>query len=453
MSKMKVMTHKKGFRVFYKRMKVNKAVLVNFCFNAGFYNDIKLGLAHFAEHAVAFGSEEYPGKKFRDFVDKFPSENFVTNPEHVFFWVYSSVKDLEEIFKVYSNVIFNVQLKEEDFENERKVIIQEITHTKADIYKDSFVHMARELICDERVKFIARGLGTEESVRQITIADVQNFYDTYFKAENLNVVVVGNVSKRKLNKYIETYLVPNAKTGFEKTPVKFPNLHWTKPNISIAPSSENEKSRITIMFKVDDFDVQNFYNLRFQNVLNECVDLFARDFFRIKNGLTYHASCYLSYFSKQPYFFINVFCNKSKVNDVLNVMPEFIKFLKNSPISQEKKDDVFECVEKREDIAMPHPRNYERTYNVYDMYGRYMKKSESNKIMKKLKKLPVEEFNQFLAKVVSTKPKILIEGNLKPEEVQTYSEFQRKLSKALKKTDKKLDASANKKGSVKNKKV
>ena len=92
------------------------------------------GLAHFYEHMVFKGTQEYPTKKDLALaVDKIGAEyNGATSQEYTFYYVKGAAKDLDVGLNVVSQLLIYPLLEQREIEVERGVILEEL-HMYEDI--------------------------------------------------------------------------------------------------------------------------------------------------------------------------------------------------------------------------------------------------------------------------------------------------------------------------------
>ena len=84
------------------------------------------GISHALEHMMFKGTEKFPGSKFSDQVEKFGgSENAFTSRDYTAYYQTVPKSFLEDVIKMESDRMKNLQLKKSDFIKEIEVIKEE----------------------------------------------------------------------------------------------------------------------------------------------------------------------------------------------------------------------------------------------------------------------------------------------------------------------------------------
>lgn len=157
------------------------------------YEDEKVGgISHFLEHMVFKGTEKYPtAQDVASTVDAIGAEfNAFTSKEYTGYYVKSASKDIDVALDVVSDMLLTPQLREDDLEREKGVIIEEINMYEdtpmrhiGDVFEGMFYAgspLGREVI------------GTRESVRGVHRQDFINHMEKWYGLANVTVMVVGD---------------------------------------------------------------------------------------------------------------------------------------------------------------------------------------------------------------------------------------------------------------------
>ena len=439
MSKIKLIKHKSGLKIFYKKLSINNGVFVKFSFNAGSYNNKnKPGLAHLLEHCFSFGNDKYSREEFRNFRFSLTNSNFYTSRKDMVFWGYFYKHEIDKFFDIYMSVIGNLKLKNEYFLNEKKVVKQEITYNNNALIRRLTLAMESELIEDKLVKrgIADGGLGNVEDINRLVLKDLKEFYKKYFKLSNMNLVCVGNISKHKLLKLVKKYVVKNiSNEKMNVKPVINPKLVWDKSNLILMSSDVKDQSRVRLLFKINSLDTSNFMHHKIANLIEEDTQKIAFNIFRTQHGLCYSCDCGIFYYTNQFFFFVDVTCHENQVVEVLNCMPELMDTLRDFNMTEERKKEIIDYFYKIRETSVPHPRNFEEIDVFYDKYGFFITKKMEKTNRKLLLKMPVEEINKILHDILKTQPKLFIISNIDKSKLPNFQDFLQSLYNTDNKTN------------------
>jgi predicted Zn-dependent peptidase len=186
----------------------------------------KEGIAHFFEHIVFKGTQKYPtALDLSSAVDAIGAEfNAFTSKEYTGYYVKSASKHLETSLDVLSDMLLQAEIRQEDVDREKGVIIEEIN-----MYRDNpMAHVANLF---DQLFFADRGLkhdiiGSKETVSSITSGDFEHFLSEWYSLENMVLVLAGDAE-----------VVANQKTLdlVEKMFTKTPKVQRVNKRIELQP--------------------------------------------------------------------------------------------------------------------------------------------------------------------------------------------------------------------------
>jgi predicted Zn-dependent peptidase len=165
------------------------------------------GYAHFIEHLLFKGTENYSAKELAKIVDRVGGQhNAATNREYTCYYLNLVSDHLELAADVLSEMYYRPLLNKDDIEKEKGIIIEEIR-----MYEDTpdeFIHdyftetMFREHPLGHSI------LGTIDNIQNARQEDLQDFYHTYYNDENAILTIAGNIDVDKttgmLNRYFSS---------------------------------------------------------------------------------------------------------------------------------------------------------------------------------------------------------------------------------------------------------
>lgn len=191
------LTHlKSGLTVIRVPMESVKSVtFLALCNTGSRYETPKVqGIAHFFEHMVFKGTAKYPdAQTLAATIDSVGADfNAFTSKEYTGYYVQAASMHLGLAVDVVSDMLLQPNLRQEDIDREKSVIIEEMN-----MYKDSPARHIGNLY--EEMIYADEGLrhdiiGTKETIHDIDKADFTRFLKAWYGLENMTVVVAGEAA-------------------------------------------------------------------------------------------------------------------------------------------------------------------------------------------------------------------------------------------------------------------
>jgi len=150
------------------------------------------GAAHFIEHLLFKGTPtRKPGEIDAAIEDLGGSLNAATSYDWAHFYVTVGASDAPAAIDIMSDVIRNAEMRQQDMEQERPVILSEMARNFASP-TERLTRTVDNMVFGEH-PYGRPLLGTEQSISQMKRETVLDFYHTYYVPSNVTVVVSGNV--------------------------------------------------------------------------------------------------------------------------------------------------------------------------------------------------------------------------------------------------------------------
>lgn len=178
------------------------------------------GIAHFTEHIVFKGSQNYPtAQALASAIDGVGANfNAFTSHEYTGFYVKSASTHLPLALDVLSDMLLSPNLDQADIEREKGVIIEEI-NMYADMPARHIANLFQQLVFDQST--LGHDIaGSKATVKAIGASDFKKFMQEWYGLANLTVVLAGD--ETKLN---QADTVKNVESAFSK------NITETRSNI------------------------------------------------------------------------------------------------------------------------------------------------------------------------------------------------------------------------------
>lgn len=184
------------------------------------YEDKKQnGISHFLEHMAFKGTTNRPSaREIAGLIDGIGAEfNAFTSKEYTGYYIKSAIKHVPLCLDVLSDMLKNLLLDSEEIEREKGVIVEEIN-----LYEDTPVRNIGDIY--EQLLYGDTPLGwdtggTPDIIRSLKREDFMKYMDSLYSADNMTVVVAGNIQMDSIHKEIEDKFgdVKNFKVaGFKK---------------------------------------------------------------------------------------------------------------------------------------------------------------------------------------------------------------------------------------------
>ncbi len=171
-------------------------------FGASFESEKIKGIAHFIEHLLFTGTKTRTHEDIsREIEKKGGILNAFTSNDITSYWFKLPSEHLFSGLDILTDIINNPLFKEEKFEKEKKVILEEIKM----LHDDPRRHVHDKILENLYEKPFGDGIiGTKETVSSLTRDFVYKYFKKHYSPENLIVTIVGNADIKKVCEYLET---------------------------------------------------------------------------------------------------------------------------------------------------------------------------------------------------------------------------------------------------------
>lgn len=212
------------------------------------------GIAHFLEHKV-FVQEEDPQPE-----DFYGNNGAMCNAYTTFkntTYLFSGTDNIEENVEYLLDFVQNLYLTEENVEEEKDIIVQEIN-----MCDDRPIDILYEKIRKNAIKvnpFRESIIGTEKEVRSITKELLEKCYQRFYNPSNMFLVVAGNFDKDKILEVIKN----NQDKKQFKDIGKIKTKKYNEPDevvkdMEVVKCNTNiPKMAYTIKVNIDQFEMDN----------------------------------------------------------------------------------------------------------------------------------------------------------------------------------------------------
>ncbi|WP_169579643.1 M16 family metallopeptidase [Saccharospirillum impatiens] len=173
--------------------------------------DSELGYAHFVEHMAFNGTTAFPGEAVRDQLEYLGMSlgnhsNAYTTFDHTSYELYLNSVDperLEAAIQLLAEWAYHIEFSEQEVQKEKAVIVEEwrLSETEADRVdarmQDNYLSGSR---LAERMP-----IGTRQSVGAATADGLKTFYQRWYRANNMAIVIAGDVDEDLVSGLVSQY--------------------------------------------------------------------------------------------------------------------------------------------------------------------------------------------------------------------------------------------------------
>lgn len=257
----------------------------------GFYNEqtSKVGLSSMTASLISESTQNYTTEEMSNALEKLGSQvSIYADKTHTNVYVSTLTKNLDATLKLVEEKLFRPAFNADDFERNKKQIIQNIQHSMKDAgYLASNTYS--KLLYGDNIAALPSS-GTLNSIEAITLDDVETFYKANFKPQGAQVIIVSDLSEADVEPKVKSALA-----NWQGKGQSF-DLDFTKPNVQTnviylvdKPGAPQSEIRIGKRDMVEDitgeFFKANLMNFALGGTFNSRINLNLRE----DKGYTYGA--------------------------------------------------------------------------------------------------------------------------------------------------------------------
>lgn len=195
------------------------------------------GISHFLEHMFFKGTKKRPNTlAIAETLDRIGGEyNAFTSQEYTGYWAKVKASHLDIALDWVSDIFLNSELRAEDIEKERGVILEELN-----MYLDTPVSYIGELWVELLYGNQPAGwavIGNKQAIKSFKKAQFINYFNKHYSAKNTLVVIAGKIDSEAI---------------IEKIKKHFSSINFVKPQEKIKVKEKQTKPQSLIHFKKTD---------------------------------------------------------------------------------------------------------------------------------------------------------------------------------------------------------
>ncbi|WP_076924848.1 pitrilysin family protein [Pseudoalteromonas sp. EB27] len=249
----------------------------------------KVGLSSITASLMSESTQNYTTEQMSNALEKLGSQvNIYSDKTHTNVYVSSLTKNVDATLKLVEEKLFKPAFNADDFERNKKQIIQNIQHSMKDAgYLASNTYS--KLLYGNNIAALP-STGTLNSIEAITLADVKAFYSANFKPQGAQVIIVSDLKESTIEPKVKATLT-NWKGKSSSVAVDFsePKVETNVIYLVDKPDAPQSEIRIGKRDMVEDitgeFFKANLMNFALGGTFNSRINLNLRE----DKGYTYGA--------------------------------------------------------------------------------------------------------------------------------------------------------------------
>ena len=182
-------------------------VSVDVFYKVGSRNEVmgKSGIAHMLEHLNFKSTKNLKSGEFDEIVKGFGGVNNAgTSFDYTHYYIKTSSKNTDKSLELFSELMQNLTLNDEEFQPERDVVAEErrwrtdnnpMGYLQFRVFNNTFIYHP----------YHWTPIGFMDDIKNWTIEDIKDFHSTYYQPQNAIVVVAGDIKKDDVFSYVEKH--------------------------------------------------------------------------------------------------------------------------------------------------------------------------------------------------------------------------------------------------------
>lgn len=334
-------TLKNNIKLIYKKTTSN-LTSISISIDAGACKEKHiLGVAHATEHMVYKGTKNRTEEKInKDLSKVFGFQNAMTNFPYVIYYGTMLNEDFEIGTEIFSDIILNPIFPSEGFEEEMKVIMEELKEWDEDLEQFCEDKLFINSFKNRRIKYPI--IGKADHLKKIKLEDIKGFYKENYLPYKTSIAVVSSLEFENVKNIIEKYFEAWENSECEEINEK---IIYDKDYFGVYKDKRegSNSCKVQIIFPIDKLNHDEIKALRiFNEYFGEGVNSLLFDTLRTKNGLVYDILTKISYEKYIKLYKITYNTSKENLEKTLELINKCIERI-----------DEFKKVTNDEDI-----RNY-----------------------------------------------------------------------------------------------
>ncbi len=231
----------------------SNVISTNIFYKVGSKDEVmgKSGIAHMLEHLNFKSTKNLRAGEFDEIVKGYGGvNNASTGFDYTHYFIKSSSYNLSTSLSLFADIMENLQLKDEEFQPERDVVLEErlwrtdnspLGYLYFRLFNHAFMYHP----------YHWTPIGFKEDIKNWSIEDIKSFHETFYQPQNAIVIVSGDIDEKEVFEQTTKH--------FEhiKNKTELPKRHEIEPAQDgakrIVLHKQSDVQMIAIAYKVPDF--------------------------------------------------------------------------------------------------------------------------------------------------------------------------------------------------------
>lgn len=248
----------------------------------------KNGLAFLTSESLLFGTKSYSKKQIEESFE-FYGADISTSASAEFVKVNASFakQDQEKLLPIFQDIILNPIFPDDEVDKRKQRLLVELDQAKESPRQVIRAYFNKFIFADKEYGNPIQG--SKNTVAEISVDDLKNYYTSHFNPTNASLAVVGDFNTSEMKKTL-TELFKS--WSFDQTtsadPIQIPNVELGKSKVLLVNKNDAQETTFLIGGKGVDRNHPNFTEIQVINtILGDRFTSWLNEELRINSGLTY----------------------------------------------------------------------------------------------------------------------------------------------------------------------
>ncbi len=248
-----------GLKIFLYEKHTLPLVNLVFAVNLGTKDESEKtnGIVHILEHYILFrGTEFRSGEEISQDIRRHGAYfNAHTSPDLATFEISLPSEYADFALRNQKEILFNLKLSQEELDEEKKVILEELSQIQDDPIKYATSLVYQNLFKDHPYQKPVPG--KKETIEALTVEQVEKFYRKFFVPSNSVLAIVGDFETEEMEKKTKDIFGDLKKD--EITPPKYEKSHALKKTVEIKQEMDVNQAYLVIGIPGPDYNDKDQY--------------------------------------------------------------------------------------------------------------------------------------------------------------------------------------------------
>ena len=316
------------------------------------------GLAHLLEHMAFNGSKNFPGNSIDEFLSSlglnigshFNATTGYFKTNYQFEIPTDDITNVEKGIQILSDIAGNLDLKDDQFEKERKIVEEEWRQDLGS--ENKYFNELEKYIYKDSLLLKRRPIGTIDVIKNFKYQDVIDFYEKWYQPQIMAVFAIGDIDEIEIENFIKKHF------SYLKNSSELISPDPSIPNFNSQFFSYQDKKEDDIDFLIwnkNTFKPLNtFNNYRLSKIRNITENIFQKRIAKLTNENSVNfKGAYIGDFNisdKDKYYIINASLRSDKIKEGIEDIYYLIEQVKKYGFLQSELDkakkEIIQSLEK-----------------------------------------------------------------------------------------------------------